>query len=310
MQILFGELIEKGNNCSQVLLSYPYDQVKNRDRRPRAKGRELGPSCLMRFLPKIGLISFDQTHFEDPKAAANLREEFKIGNLGDVIKPKILNDPKYKMKKIVSHEELLEALEIVLQEKVFSKNQTKLLIFLGSSKETFFNVFRAFCGFGHERIYSKLDDADIERERELRIRRRRRAREKRLKALKSEGKISEADFEDELRKVYFRAEQMRAQLEEELRSRDRVFACPRAPIASKSELLVLVFDCFANLREYYNGVNVSGESTCRRIVDYAAKFGLVKTKLVIMGAHANKLGKSERQLLQEANQVGSLGPGI
>lgn len=304
MQVLFGDLIEKGNNSHQVLLSYPYDQILHRDRRTRHKGRELGASCLMRFLPKVGYLRFKEDHFSDPDSQlsiSNLKSEFKLGNLGDVIKPKIFEDPKYKMKKIVSHEELLENLEIVVQDKVFGPSQTKLLVFLGTSKEAFFNIFKAFCGFEHERIFSKLDDVDIERERDLRIRRKRRAREKRLRTMKSKQLISEKDYEEALRKVYLTAEEMKKELEEELRHKERDFQSQYTPIEPTTENLILVFDCFLNLNEYYNGENISCESINRRLLDYIGDNGLENTKVVLVGAHPNKMAPAEEQLIGAVN---------
>ena len=306
MQVIFGDLIEKGNNCSQVFLSYPYDQILNRDRKIRYKGRDLGSSCLMRFLPKIGYIKLSKPHLEDPESELslkNIKKRLKIGNLGHVIKPKIFDDPKYKMKKIVSHEELLENLEIIVQDKIFNESVNKCLLFLGTSKETFFNIFKAFCGYEHERIFTKLDDADIEREKESKIRRKRRLREKKLKSMKEKGLLSENDYEEELRKIYLKSDEMRNQLEEEFRNKNRDFSSKYVSIPREEENLLLIFDCFSNLNEYYNGVNISGESANRRILEYISKNSLSKTKVVVLGVHGNKLSEIEKKLFLETNKV-------
>jgi hypothetical protein len=306
MQVKFGNLIEKGNNCTQVFLSYPYDQILSRDRKKRYKGRDLGSSCLMRFLPKIGLIKFTKDHLIDPENemnVANLKKSFKIGNLGDVIKPKVFDEPKYKMKKIVSHEELLENLEIIVQDKVFNLSHKKCLIFLGTSKETFFNIFKAFCGYQHERIFTKLDDADIEREKESKIRRKRRAREKKLKNLKTKGLISENDYEEELRKIYLKSDEMRQELEKELMSKNRDFSSKYLPRPKDEENLLIIFDCFSNLSDYYNEVNISGESINRKILEYIQTNELANTKVLILGTHSNKISETERKFYKKINKV-------
>ena len=287
-------------------MSYPYDQVLSRDRGSRQKGRDLGPSCLMRFLPKIGHIKFEKKNFsltEESPNKSNLKQEFKIGNLGDVIKPKVFDDPKYKMKKIVSHEELLEALEIIVQDKVFNKSLDKCLIFLGTSKEPFFNIFKAFCGFEHERIFSKLDDVDIEREKEKTIRRKRRAKEKRLQTKKSKGLLTENEYEEELRKVYLQTHKMKQELEEEYENKNREFISQYKSIDNHTENLLLVFDCFSNLCDYYGGVNISSESTLRRIVDYVDRNNLSNTKIVVFGVHSNKFSSSEQSFYKKTNKV-------
>jgi hypothetical protein len=220
-----------------------------------------------------------------------------------VIKPKVFDEPKYKMKKIVSHEELLENLEIIVQDRVFNESLDKCLLFLGTSKESFYNIFKAFCGFEHERIFSKLDDIDIEREKEKKIRRKRRAKEKRLQSLKTRGLINENSYEEELRKVYLRTDQMKTELEEEYKNKNRDFISNYVPIEPQTENLLLIFDCFSNLSEYYNGMNISTESTNRRIIDYAERNKMTNTRVVVFGLHQNKFSCKEKEFFKQVNKV-------
>ena len=307
MQTPFGDIIVKGNNSKQVILSYPYDQVLDRDRKRRHKGRELGPSCLMRFLPKIGFMNFDEKCFSSSGNLFNeikvLNPEYQIGNLGDVIKPKLFQKSKYKMKKIVSHEELLEILEILVQDKVFNISKEKLLMFLGTSKETFYNIFKGFCGYEHERIFTKLDDFDVEREKESRIRRKRKNKEKRLREKKEKGVLSEEDYEKKLKDVYLRTANMKNELEEEYAKKDRDHCSKYIPVDKQSSNLLIVIDCFANLKDYYNDANISSDSSNRKILQYISDNELSNTKLLVIGAHENKISSVELDLYKRVNQV-------
>ena len=319
MEVPFSRILQKGENPHQVMLSYPHDMVLERDMRTRHKGRDLGPSCLMRFLPKVGHMLFKETQFQNQtpkeKDPSNLSQnqknqdqdsskkaikpEFSIGDLGQVIPPNALDFHKYKSKKIVPHEQLIETLEIMLQDKVYGPNPESLLVLLGTSKETFFNVFQAFCGFESERIFSRLEGVDLDRELERNFRKKRKRRERRLRKRKEMGQITETQFEERLQDIYRNIIQERQQTRTQQVERLKNWKAEYQGPSADSQNVLLVFDLFANVKEHYNSVNVSGESVLRKVLEYIEANALENTRVVVIGAHSNKITGVELEFLEK-----------